>query len=224
MNREELLDAIDHLIVSVKGEHPTRVAIDGVDAAGKTTIARELADRIERRARPVIRASMDGFHNPRSVRYRRGALSPEGFYRDSFDLSALINVLLAPLGPGGSCEYRTEVFDHVRDTPVSPPLAKAENGTILLFDGVFLLRNELRSYWDFSIFVKAEFQVTLERARLRDVQLLGSEDEVERRYNLRYVPGQKMYLEECEPEARADVVIDNNDADCPALVTSRAQR
>ncbi len=48
--------------------------------------------------RPVIRASLDGFHNPSVVRYERGRLSPEGYYLDSFNYRALLDNLLLPLG------------------------------------------------------------------------------------------------------------------------------
>jgi uridine kinase len=218
VNRKELLSAVSRRVAAVAREHTVRVAIDGVDAAGKTTIADELASCIRGAGRPVIRASIDGFHNPRSLRYQRGRLSPEGFYLDSFNLSAIVDVLLVPLGPGGSGNYRAKVFDHLSDAAVSSPLMKAERGAILLFDGVFLLRNELRSYWDFTIFVKANFQVTLARACSRDSRVFGSDEEVERRYNARYIPGQRMYLDQCIPENRADFVIDNNDITHPILI------
>jgi uridine kinase len=218
VDRRELITVIVRRLCDVRRPHVVRVAVDGVDAAGKTTLANELATCIRQEGRPVIRADIDGFHNPRAIRYQRDSLSPEGFYLDSFDNPAIVNVLLAPLGPGGSGEYRTAVFDHVSDAPVSSPFLKAERRAILLFDGVFLLRNELRSYWDFTIFVKAGFQTTLARARSRDSRLFGSPEEVERRYNARYIPGQKLYLEECVPAARADLVIDNSDPAHPSLV------
>ena len=44
-----------------------RVAIDGVDGAGKTTFAEELADILRMLPREVIRASVDGFHHPRAL-------------------------------------------------------------------------------------------------------------------------------------------------------------
>lgn len=50
---------------------------------------------------------MDGFHHPREIRYRRGSLSPEGYYRDAFDYDAVHAQLLEPLGPGGDRRYRT---------------------------------------------------------------------------------------------------------------------
>jgi uridine kinase len=67
---------------------------------------------------PVIRASIDGFHYPRHIRYRRGRRSPEGYFRDSFNYEALTTDLLHPLGPGGSLRYRRAVFDYRADAVV----------------------------------------------------------------------------------------------------------
>lgn len=70
MKRSELLNELASRIVAIERPHPARVGIDGVDAAGKTTLANELVPFIEDRGRPVIRASIDGFHNPAKVRQR----------------------------------------------------------------------------------------------------------------------------------------------------------
>jgi uridine kinase len=78
------------------------VAVDGVDGAGKTVFANSLARRLEVLGRPVIRAGIDGFHNPRSVRYRRGKDSPEGFFLDSFNYDSLKKDLLAPFRSGAA--------------------------------------------------------------------------------------------------------------------------
>jgi uridine kinase len=99
----ELADRIE----AVQRPHPVRVAIDGVDAAGKTTFADELAAVLRRRGRDV----------------RRGELSPEGYYYDSFDYPALRQTL---------------------DT-------HASQDSILLVDGVFLLHPELVEHWDLHL-------------------------------------------------------------------------
>ena len=52
-------------------------------------LADELAHRVTALGRPVIRASVDGFHNPRDHRYRRGRDSPEGYFHDSCDHAGL---------------------------------------------------------------------------------------------------------------------------------------
>ncbi len=98
-NHELFAPLVDH-ILSREGAHPLRVAIDGIDAAGKTTLADTLVQPLEARGKPVIRASIDGFHRPRAERYRQGTDSPVGYYDDSFDYTALRDALLRPLGPG----------------------------------------------------------------------------------------------------------------------------
>jgi uridine kinase len=218
VERRELIDDVAAQIGAIARPHPVRIAIDGVDAAGKTTFADELAPAIEALGRPVIRASVDGFHNPAATRYRQGALSPEGYFHDSFNYPALIEALLQPLGPDGSLAFRRAVFDFRTDKAVDAPLERAEPNSILLLDGVFLLRPELRTYFDFSIFLRADFSVTIARAEQRDLELLGSIEEVRRRYRERYVPGQQLYLNAVRPEQLASLVIDNNDPDRPAIV------
>jgi uridine kinase len=127
-------------IAAVPVSHPTRVAIDGVDGVGKTRLADELVAPLAATGRQVIRASVDGFHRPRAGRYQRGRDSPQGYFLDSFDYSALIRELLAPLGPGGSRRIRTAVFDHRIDQPVDvEPQTAAENAVLLVLENPVLL-------------------------------------------------------------------------------------
>ena len=76
MKRAQLLEQLAHRIIEIKLPHPVRVAIDGVDAAGKTALADELAAFTEAKNRPVIRASIDGFHNSASIRHLRAPVLP----------------------------------------------------------------------------------------------------------------------------------------------------
>lgn len=211
MERITLLEELASRLVAIELAHPLRVAIDGVDAAGKTTLADELADVVEQLGRSVIRASIDGFHNPAAIRRQRGPLSPEGYFEDSFNYDALLKALLLPLGPMGSLSFSRAVFDFRTDQPVAAPVEHAVSNAILLFDGVFLLRPGVREHFDVSVFVRADFGVTLGRAERRDVGLLGSAQEVRQRYQERYIPGQQLYLATIEPERWATIVIDNND-------------
>jgi len=222
-NRNELLESLTTLVCAVDRPHPVRVAIDGVDASGKTALANELAPLIEERGRPVIRASVDGFHNPRDVRYRLGADSPEGYYLDSFNYEMLQKELLIPLGPDGNRQYCRATFNFREDTATSEAWYEAPTDAILLFDGVFLLRPALIQLWDFSIFVDVDFEISVPRAVARDVaqsegQLIP--ETVVAKYNQRYVPGQRIYLAEAKPQEHATVIIQNNDLANPKLTLS----
>lgn len=187
------------------------MGVDGVDASGKTTLADELSQALQSAGQPVLRAGIDRFHNPRAVRYRRGADSPEGYYLDSFDLQALRRDLLEPLGPGGSRVVRLERYNFQADAPIESDPLPVDPHTILLFDGVFLLRPELADCWDVSIFVQVSFETVLARAVQRDSALLGGPQAVIDRYTRRYIPAQQKYLAECHPQQKADFVVYNDD-------------
>ena len=215
--RKRCLQALAGLILAVDRPHPVRVAIDGPDAAGKTTLADELVPFVEASGRPVIRASIDGFHRPRAERVARGPESPEGYFHDSFDYAALKAALLDPLGPDGDRRFRRRVFDFRLDVPVGAPVETAPVDALLIFDGVFLLRPELAGLWDFGVFVAAPFAETVRRAAARDLALFGDEAAVRRRYATRYVPGQRLYFATAEPQERANAVVENGDPERPIL-------
>jgi uridine kinase len=193
-----------------------RVGIDGVDGAGKTMFGDQLARCLQESGRLTIRASVDGFHHPKAIRYRRGRQSPQGYFHDSYDYVQLKAALLDPLSPGGSGRYRSAIFDHRLDAPVAMPEAQAVPGAILVFDGIFLHRPELRLYWDYSIFLQVGFDISILRMARRDA---GSPDP-HASANRRYVEGQALYLRACDPARHATITINNEDLAAPYIVTT----
>lgn len=167
--RSELLSRLAETIERVTVGHPVRVTIDGPPAAGKTTLADELAIVLRAQGREVIRATIEGFLFPKAQRYRRGEYSPEGCYFDSHDHHTMCQVLLDPLGPTGDRRFQQAVYDRGSDTALCLPITTAAEDAVLLFDGVFLLRPELTDRWDLSIFVSVTFERTLDRAQKPDV-------------------------------------------------------
>ncbi len=214
--RDELLSRLAEAVRSVTVAHPTRVAIDGPPAAGKTTLGDELAVVLRAQGREVIRVSIESFLLPRSQRYRRGEYSAEGCYHDSFDFDALHRALLDPLGPGGDRRFLKAVYDRPTETVLSQPVTTAPADAVLLFDGVFLLRPELIDRWDLRIFVSAAFEETLDHARTRNLTLFGSATEVERRHRERYGPSQRFYFDTVRPTDHADIIVHNDEPQQPA--------
>jgi uridine kinase len=212
--RDQLLEKLAQQIVATSPSQVIRVAIDGVDGSGKSTFADELGSFVLRSGRPLIRATVDGFHNPKIGRYRQGRDSPKGFFEDSYDYVGLKRFLLDPLSPGGSKTYRRAIFDYKTDEFVSDAEIDAPPSSILLFDGIFLHRPELLAYWDLSIFLRTDFAVSVARCALRD----GSSPDPAHSSNQRYVEGQRLYLRSCQPENKATIVIDYNDLSSPRIV------
>ena len=211
--RRDLLDAIAAKLAAGAAR---RVGVDGVDGAGKTIFADELAVALHGFGRPAVRVSLDGFHNPRHVRYRRGRSSPEGLWLDSYDYASFRRHVLSPFEAGGSRRYRRAIRDVSTDRAVDSEVEHAPPEAVLVVDGIFLHRDELSDCWDFSVFLAVPFEVTFERMSQRDGCPLDPEDSD----NRRYLRGQQIYLDACAPESRADLVIDNTDPASPHVVSA----
>ncbi len=215
------------LIITVERPHPVRVAVDGRSAAGKSTLGDELAVALERRGRLVIHASIDDFYCPWVHELSRRRLSAEAFYSRAYDYPALRSLLLEPLGPNGSRRYRTRWHDGWNEGQIDEPERIASSDAILIVDGVFLLRPELNGFWDVRVFVDIEAEQSLERGVERDLTLeeptvgaLRREQRL-RVYRERYLPAEETYLNEVDPIALADIVVDNRDLNAPRLIVQR---
>ncbi|GGX58339.1 hypothetical protein [Saccharospirillum salsuginis] len=207
--RESTLLTVANGILSLSPEdRPARIAVDGVDGAGKTCFSNELADILKNLSvRPVIRASVDGFHHPRHHRYQQGKFSPEGFYRDSYNYQALKQSLLDPLSINGDRRIVTEVFDCDADVPISADPVSVPENALLLIDGIFLHRETLMEYWHCSVFLHVDFEVSVPRGNAR----FDLNPDPDHASNRRYVEGQQLYLGEVAPMQKATWVVDNND-------------
>jgi uridine kinase len=194
------------------------VAIDGVDGAGKTTFADEFALTLADKGISVVRASVDGFHNSRAIRYRRGRDDPKGFFLDSYNYDELHRYLLNPFREGADI-VNTSRFDHESDLERSIKTT-VNQSSILVIDGIFLHRDELFRQWDFSIFLSVPFSVSYARMALRD----GSNPSPCAIENKRYYEGQQIYLRTSTPEMRASVVIENSVFEFPKFMTPLGRR
>jgi uridine kinase len=219
--RDEVLGRLAEAVGSVTVAHPTRIAIDGPPAAGKTTLADELAVVLRAQGRDVIRATIDDFLFPRAQRYLRGEYSAEGCYFDTHDYDALNRVLLDPLGPGGDRRFQPAVYDRTADTVLSPPVTTAPADAVLVFDGVFLMRPELFDRWDLRIFVSTAFEKTVDRAVIRERQVPA---EVERRWRERYIPSQRFYFAAVRPTEHANIIVHNDEPQRPVWETRNNDR
>lgn len=213
MKPYDLMSTIIADIESRRGDEVFMIGIDGVDAAGKTTFASQLSDELRKRNHVVIEASMDGFHNPREKRYRMGRDSPEGYYRDSFNIDALMEHLLDPLGKGKP--FKTSVFDYRVGSETDEPTQQVQLGSVLVFEGVFSFRPELVDFWDYRIYLDITPDESLRRGVERDP---GEKEEIERKYRVRYLPGQELFKEEARPCENAHIIVDYNDPMNPEII------
>jgi uridine kinase len=207
----------DHLAARDPG-HPLRVAVDGISAAGKTTLADEVASAVRARGRPVVRLSMDNFHHLRARRHRQGRSFPLGYYQDAFDFDAFRRFVLTPLGPGGSRQYLARVHDLATDQPTHDQHRSAAGDAVVIADGSFLQNEQLDGLWDDVVYVDTSFAAARERGVARDAALLGGVAQAGDLYDARYHAAARLYLDEVHPAEQASIHLSNDNLDTPGLL------
>jgi uridine kinase len=194
------------------------VGIDGITASGKSTFARELAAHLRASGRQIIYTTIDGFHNPKLVRYKRGRQSPEGYFFDAYNYTSIIDGLLVPLGKGGNLRYFTKAFDLYSDQEIVPEFQPASKDAIVIVDGSFALRKELYSYWDYKLYLKVPFEVAEERASVRDSIQFGSRESAREITRSRYHAAHLLHIKENDPEMAANRVIENTNPEAACFL------
>jgi uridine kinase len=85
---------------------------------------------------------------------------------------------------------------------------------VILVEGIFLLRRELRSRYDLTVWIACSFETALARALARNQEGLDR-NTLERDYRTVYFPAQQYHLERDQPEYSADLVLPNDRRSAP---------
>lgn len=220
--RTQVLDAVADQVEQYDDPR-VLVGVDGRPGAGKSTFADELADVLRRRGHAVVRSTTDLFHRPRSERMRQGATSAAGYVDDSHQLDAIVDGLLVPFRSGADV-VRVGAFDEPSDSAVPVDVAVPERA-VLVFDGLFVHRDELRPCWHASALLHADRRADaawlgyLEDGLPQDPTARASELDrrLERARWPRYREGWRRYVEAVGPLPEA-IHIDNDDLRSPVIV------
>lgn len=170
------------------------IAVDAPRGAGAAAFADALAEVYAEDGAAVYRAGLDGFQRPRAERDARGAGTPEALYRDTFDLATFRRVLIDPFRLAGGTGFQLTAFDRDRDAPAEAQWVTAPRDAVLVVDGAFLLRPELRGLWNWSV-------------RLEAGPARSADDGAE-----------ALYRRETDPRAAASALVDNSDPARPVRV------
>lgn len=219
MTRTETFTLLyDHCRRMLDSRHkPLRVAVNGMEGAGKTVFAAAFTDYLHQHGQAALHVSIDGFHHPKAHRYRQGRDSAQGYYEDSYNEEAFVDkVLLASQGEE-PCIV-SAVHDLETDEPVQAQPVALDSRTVLVTDGAYLFKPACLKHWDLKIYLKTSFETALERGVRRDAELLGGEAVARQKYQDRYHAASRMYLEQIQPETLADFILDNTGFDCLRLL------
>ena len=107
------------------------------------------------------------------------------------------------------------------DIEVDASPETAAKDAILLVDGSFALRTELRPYWDVGIYLDVDFSVAEERASVRDAAAFGSPEMAKSVTQNRYHGAHRIHKIEAAPEEGASFVIRNTEPSHPEILARR---
>lgn len=217
----DLLEKLAQLVRERRSERrPFVVGVTGMDTSGKSVTATLLAEELLRSGLAVQIIRLDDFHRPSAERHREELSEQVQYYEYTFDLERLKNEVLAPIRDNGKLETSLICLDLQKDTWTIEQHYSVNADTIVLLEGVFLFRPEIAHFLDLVIFLEVDEATVMDRARSRDVPIHG--EEIMRKYQSKYLPAQRAYLDEYPSERNADVIIDNNDWENPIVIKWKA--
>lgn len=173
---------------------PLLVGLDGHSAAGKSTLAQHLQQQLANLT--IVRA--DDFYRVMDAD-ERAALDAAGGYALYYDWQRLERDVLVPLSQGRAARYQR--YDWANNclggwTAVEPR-------GIVVVEGVYTTRPELRGYYDLTLWVATDFAMRMRRQNERA-------DPAE--WVARWEAAEAYYVQQHAPQKHADAVISITDS------------
>lgn len=181
---------------------PTIIGINGAITSGKTTLARRLAEYLQKQNIPVTVVHIDDFHQPRSLRQKEE--SPAYYLAHALDLPRITD-LVQKIKAGGF-EETWQVLDMGTDEYSKSVEFAIAPDSIVIVEGVLLYQKGLVDLFDYKVYLDISPKEILERGKLRDVPLYG--DGILEQYRQLFIPVQQLYEEIAQPKASSDLVVD----------------
>lgn len=174
------------------------VAVDGWDSNSTRAFADAFAAIIAEDGAAVVRASVGDFLRPRAERRAEPAAS-------DIDAETLRRVLLDPFREGGQTAgttgFQLAAWDAARDAMVQARWVTADADAVLLIDGPFVQRADLRSAFSFTVWLEGSEAELAARAGRSSAQPLSR--------------AEVSYQREAHPVREATVLVNISDPAAP---------
>ena len=195
-----LSDVLADLLVSIRIDHPLRVAVDGPRAASPIAHARRLLEPLRARGRVAEIIDAETFWRDASLRYEWGRTDLEAYAHHWFDADALRREVLSPLGPAGSLRFLPALRDPATNRSVRAIPATVPSNAIVLIAGELLFGRGLT--FDYTVHLALD---SAARHRLTPPEWQWT------------LPAHDSYDREVQPAGLADIVVRCNDPRHPAI-------
>jgi uridine kinase len=206
-----LIEAAIEEIVAARRRVPTSrsvlAAVSGIDGSGKGFVSAEIVRALEANGYRVAGINIDGWLNLPHVRFAEKDPA-EHFYRHAIRFDELFSELLIPLRDRRRIRVESD-FAEETATSYRKQAWAFDDVDVVVVEGIYLLKRELRAHHDVSFWIDCSFETALERAIARAQEGLPV-DETVRAYRTIYFPAQEIHFTRDEPRAAATRVITND--------------
>src|SRR5690606_36107159 len=166
------MDYLNNLIRQISEEYekhiekrPYIVAIDGLSGAGKTTLVKQLKRILEN----VVVIHIDDHIVEKSKRYNTGHEQWFEYYQLQWDTKFLKEQLFLKIRQNVP-SLKLPLYQKEEDTHLDQTI-NLSDCSIVIIEGIFLLRDEWKSFYDYIVFLDGPKDIRYERVIQRDTYM-----------------------------------------------------
>ncbi len=200
-------DRLLEVRASVPRERAALVAVSGIDGCGKGWLTRKIVDYLQARGIKAANINIDGWLNLPARRFS-DKNPAEHFYLHAIRFDEMFAQLVLPLRDARSIRVETD-FAEETATTYRKQRYEFTDIDIIVLEGIYLLKQAFRQYYDLSIWIDCSFAKALERALARGQEGLPPTDTI-RAYETFYFPAQDIHFQRDNPQQAAAIIVDNN--------------
>ena len=184
------------------------VAISGIDSSGKGYCSELMKQSLEDAGFKTALIHADGWLNLPNIRF--GTPDPaRHYYEHAFRFDEMFRSLLMPLRDRRSVSL---TFDFTEETATEYRKEHVEYNDIdiILVECIFLLKTDLRSQYDWSVWIDCSFETALRRAMKRGQEGLSPEATTQA-FETLYFPAERIHLATDHPREAASFILPNDE-------------
>lgn len=201
------LDGILEARRSTAASRSVLVAVTGIDGCGKGWITARLVQALSERGVRAAGINIDGWLNLPQVRF--ASENPaENFYLNAIRFDEMFARLVLPLRDRRSIRVEADYAEETA-TEYRKHVYEFEDVDVILLEGIYLLKEKLRSHYDLSLWIDCSFETALERAIARRQEGLPIGKTI-RAYRTIYFSAQEIHFARDDPRAASTGVVVND--------------
>lgn len=195
-----------------KGSNKAKiVAISGIEGGGKRALADKVADALRLDGISVAIVHTDDWEARDSIRFNV-MNSPQEYYLNAYRLDDMVEELILPLKLFGSVKTSTTLENVIQPRTIHYDL---ENIDIILIEGVYLLQSAYLDLYDYSVWIKSDFDAAFARLDSQ-VNIEQSQEALVNLFEGLIKPAAQYHIYTDDPQGNAQSVYieeENNDND-----------